>query len=106
MLSLLVALLRNTIMEKLPRQSEAKAKRDRNCKLRSALVLPILLMSFWAPSAPAAAAENLTLRKGISFVEDKDSGFPIIADKIDDATIGNGSPAFIFFAASGDLKNN
>lgn len=54
----------------------------------------------------ADAAENLSLRKGVSFVEDKDSGFPIIGEKMDDATIGSGTPTFLFFGASGDLNTN
>lgn len=54
--------------------------------------------------AAAMAAENISLRKGVSFVEDKDSGFPIIADKIDDAIVEAGKVNLLFFGASGDLN--
>ena len=33
---------------------------------------------------PALAAEDLKLRPGVSFTQDLDSGFPILANKIDD----------------------
>lgn len=68
-------------------------------------IVALLLASFIAPVA-ATAAENLTLRKGVSFNDDKDTGFPIIAEKIDDATVVSGMPTFIFFGASGDLNTN
>ncbi len=68
-------------------------------------VTAVLLAAIIAPMA-ASAAENLSLRKGVSFTDDKDNGFPILADKIEDATIGSGKPTFIFFGASGDLNTN
>lgn len=68
-------------------------------------IIALLLASLIAPMA-AIAAENLTLRKGVSFNDDKDTGFPIIAEKIDDATISSGKPNLIFFGASGDLNTN
>lgn len=52
----------------------------------------------------AEAAENISMRKGVSFVEDKDNGFPIIADKLEDVHIEPGKTNFIFFGASGDLN--
>lgn len=52
----------------------------------------------------AKAAENISMRKGVSFVEDKDNGFPIIADKLEDVHIEPGKTNFIFFGASGDLN--
>lgn len=56
---------------------------------------------------PAAmAAEDLRLRDGISFYQDTDSGFPILAKNIDDAEQETGKPTFIFFAASGDFNSN
>ncbi len=69
------------------------------------LVVTLLIAAIIAPLA-ASAAENLTLRKGVSFTDDKDSGFPIIAEKMDDATIASGKPNFIFFGAAGDLNTN
>ncbi len=74
----------------------------------SGLALAALFLLGMNASLPAAtqAAENLALRKGISFVDDKDGGFPIIADKMDDTTIDSGTPTFIFFGASGDLNAN
>ena len=50
------------------------------------------------------AAENLTLKKGISFIEDKDHGFPIIADKMNDHKVEPGKPSLLFFGAPGDLN--
>ncbi|HMP52291.1 MAG TPA: hypothetical protein PKD05_12130 [Candidatus Melainabacteria bacterium] len=52
----------------------------------------------------AEAAENISMRKGVSFVEDKDNDFPIIADKLEDVHIEPGKTNFIFFGASGDLN--
>lgn len=55
---------------------------------------------------PVAAAEDLTLRKGISFDQDVDTQFPIIAKKTEDTTIDAGKPTIIFFGAAGDLNTN
>jgi len=52
------------------------------------------------------AAENISLKRGISFSQDIDSGFPIVGQKMDDATIEPGKPTFIFFGGSGDLNTN
>lgn len=52
------------------------------------------------------AAEELNLRSGISFTQDIDNGFPIVADKMEDVSVENGRPTFIFFGASGDLNTN
>ncbi|MBX9670224.1 MAG: hypothetical protein K2X93_21670 [Candidatus Obscuribacterales bacterium] len=75
---------------------------------KSTLVLTTILMAIASlvPISRVLAAENLTLRKGVSFVDDKDSGFPIIADKMEDTTIDSGKPALLFFGASGDLNTN
>jgi len=75
-------------------------------KILRTVIVAMLLMAILAPMFEAMAAENLTLRKGVSFVEDKDNGFPIIADKMDDTTVDSGKPTFIFFGASGDLNTN
>ncbi|MBX9771141.1 MAG: hypothetical protein K2X29_07205 [Candidatus Obscuribacterales bacterium] len=58
------------------------------------------------PILPAYAAEDLRLRDGISYYQDTDTGFPILANKIDDTAPEAGQPTFIFFAASGDLNSN
>jgi hypothetical protein len=52
------------------------------------------------------AAENISLKRGISFSQDIDSGFPIVGQKMDDASIEPGKPTFIFFGGSGDLNTN
>ncbi|QQR56918.1 MAG: hypothetical protein IPG59_18275 [Candidatus Melainabacteria bacterium] len=52
------------------------------------------------------AAENISLKRGISFNQDIDSGFPIVGQKMDDASIEPGKPTFIFFGGSGDLNTN
>ncbi|MCC6981604.1 MAG: hypothetical protein IT343_25000 [Candidatus Melainabacteria bacterium] len=57
-------------------------------------------------SLAAFAATNLRLKDGISFVQDTDNGFPIIADKMDDVSIAQGMPTLIFFGAAADLNTN
>jgi hypothetical protein len=52
------------------------------------------------------AADALRLKEGISFVQDADNGFPIVAENFDDDTIESGKPAFIFFGAAGDMNTN
>lgn len=54
----------------------------------------------------ADAAEELKLRPGISFSQDLDNGFPIVAEKLDDVSPDAGRPTLIFFGASGDLNTN
>ncbi|HEY9871108.1 MAG TPA: hypothetical protein V6D08_18220 [Candidatus Obscuribacterales bacterium] len=56
--------------------------------------------------APARAAENLRLAHGISFYQDIDTGFPIVAEKMEDVVPATDSPTFIFFGAAGDLNTN
>ena len=75
-------------------------------KTIAAIALTAIAASFLNLCGSTLAAENLTLRKGVSFVEDKDDGFPIIADKMDDITIDGGKLNLIFFGASGDLNTN
>ncbi len=48
----------------------------------------------------------MRLLEGISFVQDVDNGFPIVAEKFDDDTIDAGTQAFIFFGASADINTN
>jgi hypothetical protein len=55
---------------------------------------------------PSTAADDLKLRAGVSFTQDIDSGFPIVATDMDDCSISQGTAAFIFFGASGDLNTN
>lgn len=52
------------------------------------------------------AAEDLKLRPGISFTQDIDSGFPIVATDIDNASIDPSMPTIIFFGAACDLNTN
>ncbi len=70
----------------------------------SALTLALLLILVAASAA--IAANNLRLKDGISFVQDTDNGFPIVADNMDDATISPAMPTVIFFGAAGDLNTN
>ncbi len=52
------------------------------------------------------AAEDLKLRPGISFTQDIDAGFPIVATDIDNASIDPNIPTIIFFGAACDLNTN
>lgn len=81
----------------------------KNFQMKSKESIAVVLLLLTAimpifPGSPSLAAENLTLKKGISYVNDKDMGFPILADKLNDATIESGKPSFIFFGASGDMN--
>jgi hypothetical protein len=48
----------------------------------------------------APAAENLTLAPGLSFVDDSSDRFPIQGERLDDAEVGGGRPAIVFFGAA------
>lgn len=72
-------------------------------KLHSAALVGLIALS---PLHTANAAEDLRLRDGISYYQDTDSGFPILANKIEDTEHEMGRATFIFFAASGDLNSN
>lgn len=73
-------------------------------KRTSILLLGALVIE---PTSQAClAAENISLKRGISFNQDIDSGFPIVGQKMDDASIEPGKPTFIFFGGSGDLNTN
>ncbi|HEY9733209.1 MAG TPA: hypothetical protein V6C89_14925 [Drouetiella sp.] len=52
------------------------------------------------------AADDLKLRPGISFTQDIDAGFPIVATDIDNASIDPSLPSIIFFGAACDLNTN
>lgn len=75
-------------------------------KTKLVFTISLIAIASFLPASFVLAAENLTLRKGVSFVEDKDNGFPIIADKMEDTTIDSGKSALLFFGASGDLNTN
>ncbi len=68
--------------------------------------LTTALLAIIAIASAAIAANNLRIKDGISFVQDTDNGFPIVADNMDDATITPSTPTVIFFGASGDLNTN
>lgn len=74
--------------------------------LKAATLTAVLLFSVLQMQSPVVAAENLRLREGISYFHDLDQGFPIVAEKMDDVSIPEGKPVFLFFAASGDLNCN
>lgn len=57
-------------------------------------------------SFPSFSAENLRLRPDISFTQDAGSGFPVLADKLDDVAIEPGKPNLIFFGAAKNLNTN
>jgi len=52
------------------------------------------------------AAEDLKLKKGISFTDDSDAGFPIDASRMEDMQLDPSKVTFLFFGASGDLNTN
>ena len=66
----------------------------------------VVLATALLPLPSTLAAEELKLRDGISFYQDIDSGFPIVAQKLDDVEPAKGSPTLIFFGAAGDLYTN
>jgi hypothetical protein len=70
------------------------------------LALSCCLLTAALATSAAIAAEELRLRDGISFYQDIDVGFPIIADKMEDLKPEPGRPTFIFFGASGDLNTS
>lgn len=74
-------------------------------KKRTSLLL-LGALAIEPTSHACLAAENISMKRGISFNQDIDSGFPIVGQKIDDASIEPGKPTFIFFGGSGDLNTN
>lgn len=68
--------------------------------------LGILTMFLLLTGSTADAAENLRLRQGVSFVNDVDKGFPIIAERMDDVELSATAPTVLFFGASGDLNTS
>jgi hypothetical protein len=70
------------------------------------LFLSCCLLFVMLAMSAVQAAEDLRLRDGISFYQDIDVGFPIMADKMDDLKSDPGKPTFIFFGASGDLNTS
>lgn len=75
-------------------------------KCAGALALTLLLTATGMVGRGAEAAQDLKLKKGISFVQDTDSGFPIEADRMDDFKLEDGKATVLFFGASGDLNTN
>ena len=59
-----------------------------------------------ASTGQAPAAEDLHLKKGLSYCQDTDSGFPIEAQRMEDVDLEQGKASVIFFGASGDLNVN
>lgn len=70
----------------------------------SAALLGFCTFQFFAPIA--LAADDLSLRPGLSFSQDIDNGFPIVGKDLDDTRTDASKPTFIFFGASGDLNTN
>lgn len=68
--------------------------------------LILVVLALVAVPLNSIAAENLRLRQGLSYVSDADKGFPIIAEKMEDAIPEAGKATYIFFGASGDLNTN
>jgi hypothetical protein len=66
----------------------------------------VLVVLGACPLQRGLAADDLRLEEGISFVQDADNGFPIVAENFDDAKIEPGRAAFIFFGAAGDMNTN
>lgn len=65
-----------------------------------------LALTFLFGATTAIAAEDLRLKKGLSFTQDTESGFPIEASGMEDVVPEAGKAAVIFFGASGDLNVN
>jgi hypothetical protein len=87
------------------KQDEAMVSvRKKNVK--ATLAAFCALASYSSISTAALAADDLKLKKGISFVQDTDSGFPIEANKMDDCQLEPGKATVLFFGASGDLNTN
>jgi hypothetical protein len=70
------------------------------------IVASVAVMALASSGGKILAAEDLKLRAGISFTQDIDSGFPIVATNIDDAQLAPGIPTLIFFGAACDLNTN
>lgn len=75
-------------------------------KTYNAGIAAMMTLAMCSTIASAIAAENLRLKDGISFVQDTDNGFPIVGDKMEDATLDQNKPTLIFFGAAGDLNTN
>jgi hypothetical protein len=75
-------------------------------KMGTALFALMTIAAAFNIGTQAQAADELKLKKGISFVQDTDSGFPIEADKFDDCQLEQGKATVVFFGASGDLNTN
>ncbi len=75
-------------------------------RFKKLIVASVAVMALASSGGKILAAEDLKLRAGISFTQDIDSGFPIVATNIDDAQLDPGIPTLIFFGAACDLNTN
>jgi len=75
-------------------------------KTRNISTAIALGLVFAVLSGQALAADDLKLKKGISFNDDTDTGFPIEGTRMDDMQLDPNKVTFIFFGASGDLNTN
>lgn len=79
------------------KRAEYAAERNFPMNSYKVLLTSLTILSFLIPQVEAA--ENISMRKGISFVEDKDNGFPVIGDKLEDVHVEPGKTNHIFFGA-------
>jgi hypothetical protein len=70
------------------------------------LAILVSLLTAAAVAGQVSAADDLKLKKGISFNDDADAGFPIDGTKMDDMQLDPNKVTFIFYGASGDLNTN
>lgn len=68
----------------------------RGVRLASTALLALTILV----ADPCRAAENLKLAPGLSFVDDSSSAFPIEADHLGDADVGQGRGSIVFFGAA------
>ncbi|MBS2003413.1 MAG: hypothetical protein JST44_18000 [Cyanobacteria bacterium SZAS LIN-5] len=73
---------------------------------KSCLAVSAAVVALVVSGSKIFAAEDLKLRPGISFTQDIDAGFPIVATDIDNASIDPNLPTLIFFGAACDLNTN
>jgi hypothetical protein len=67
-------------------------------------LLAVLTLAVLA--SQSMAADDLKLKKGISFNDDSDAGFPIDGTRMNDMQLDPTKVTFIFYGASGDLNTN
>lgn len=74
--------------------------------MKVSLCYAICLAALLGCLSASQAAENLSMRPGVSYYQDIDAGFPIVADRMDDVSMSATRPTLLFFGASGDLNTN